>query len=101
MHYEDYRREIYVLDSRIANATDPKTKIELIDQNISLNEEYIKALKKPLAVKIVFCILLSFIYLIGLMIFLPQIIIRKNRIAACEQRIESLKAVRKDCEQQL
>ena len=94
--YETYRQKIYDLDVRIANTTDKDRKIELIDENIKLNEEYIYALKKPLTAKIVLCIVLSIIYLIGLMIFLPQIIMRKNRIAACERRICSLKGIKEE-----
>ena len=98
--YEDYRDRIYFLDKKIENATDKAAKIALIDEDIQLNKEYIVALKKPLAAKIVFCILLSILYLIGLMIFLPQIIIRKNRIKACERRIFFLEDLKKDLQAQ-
>ena len=98
--YEQYRQKIYDLDVRIANASDKDRKIELIDENIKLNEEYIYYLKKPLTAKIVWCIILSIVYLIGLMIFLPQIIIRKNKIAACERRICSLKGLKEELQRE-
>ena len=94
--YEEYRRQIYILDTKIANTADPEAKKELIDQDIELNREYIAVLKKPIPVKIVFCILLSIVYLLGLIIFLPQIIIRKNRIQACLRRIDALEELKKD-----
>ena len=92
--YEDYRREIYDLDRRIASETSSDAKLQLIDENIALNQEYIYLLKKPLAAKRVGCILLSFFFLLGLVIFLPQIIIRKNRINACQRRIYSLESMK-------
>ena len=92
--YEQYRQEIYSLDNLINSVTDIDRKLQLIDQDIRLNQEYIHALKKPIPVKIVFCVILSLIYLIGLMIFLPQIIVRKNKIAACERRIAYLRRLR-------
>ena len=95
MKYEDYRQQIYILDTRIANTNDPEEKKTLIDQDIALNRQYIHALKKPLPAKIVLCIILSFAFLIGLMIFLPQIIIRNNRINACERRIVALQEVKR------
>ena len=94
--YEQYRQEIYYLDSAIANTNDTEKKIELINKNIDLNRQYIHALKKVIPVKIVFCVILSFVFLIGLAIFLPQIIVRKNKIAACERRIASLTAIKNE-----
>ena len=94
MKYEDYRREIYALDSMINSVTDVDRRIELINKNISLNQAYIRALKRPIPVKIVFCVILSFAFLLGLMIFLPQIIVRKNKIEACERRISFLKRLK-------
>ena len=98
--YDDYRDRIYLLDKKIENATDKDAKIALIDENIQLNQEYIAALKKPIPAKIVLCVILSIIYLIGLMIFLPQIIIRKNRIKACERRIFFLEDLKKELQMQ-
>ncbi len=92
--YEQYRQEIYTLDTLIANTNDPDKKIKLIDENIELNKQYIHVLKRVIPVKIVFCVILSFAFLLGLMIFLPQIIVRKNKIAACERRITSLTAIK-------
>ena len=97
--YDDYRREIYDLDFQITNTNDKEQKLELIDKNIQLNKEYIHILKKPIPVKIVFCILLSIFFLLGLIIFLPQIIIRKNRVTACERRIRSLENLKASLQQ--
>ena len=94
MKYNDYRQEIYFLDMQIKTATDPDEKIALIDKNIELNKQYIHVLRRPLAVKTVFCIILSIFFLLGLMIFLPQIIVRKNKAEACERRIRYLTALR-------
>ena len=93
--YEQYRSEIYQLDYLITNTTDIDQKLLLIDRNIGLNRSYIHALRRPLPVKIVFCVLLSFAFLLGLMIFLPQIIIRTNRADACQRRIDSLMALKR------
>lgn len=94
--YDQYRQEIYSLDNLINTVTDKERKLELIDQNIQLNQEYIRVLKRPIPVKIVFCVILSLIYFLGLMIFLPQIIIRKNKIAACERRITYLRQLKQE-----
>lgn len=92
--YEEYRSRIFALDKMVDSTTDPEEKKRLIDQDIALNEEYIRFLKKPLTAKIILCIVLSILYLIGLMVFLPQIIIRKNRIRACERRITYLRELK-------
>ena len=92
--YEQYRQEIYYLDAQIEHEEDKEVKIKLIDENIELNKQYIQALHKSIPVKIVFCVLLSILYLLGLVIFLPQIITRKNKIAACQRRIISLEAMK-------
>ena len=94
--YEQYRQEIYYLDSAIANTTDANKKIELIDKDIALNRQYIHVLRRVIPVKTVFCVILSLFALIGLMIFLPQIIVRKNKVAACQRRIYTLSAMRNE-----
>ena len=94
--YEQYRIEIYDLDTRIANTSDVNRKIELIDKNIELNKQYIHVLKRVIPVKIVFCVIISFAFLLGLMIFLPQIIVRSNKVSACERRIASLTAMKQE-----
>ena len=90
MTYEQYRQEIFSLDEKIAKTDDKEEKLKLIERNIQLNKEYIYVLKRPIPVKIVFCVILSFFFLIGLTIFLPQIIIRKTKIKACERRLVAL-----------
>ena len=90
MSYEQYRDNIMQLDNLIKLETDIDERIELIDKNISLNKEYIYYLRKPIGVKVFFCVLLSIIYFLGLFIFLPQIIVRKNKIKICERRIRYL-----------
>ena len=87
MKYDDYRREIEKYDMLIRLEADKEKQNQLIDEAIKLNKQYIAALKKPIPVKIVFCVLLSIVYLLGLVIFLPQIIVRKNKIKICEDRI--------------
>lgn len=94
--YEQYRQEIYYLDEAIANTKDVDKKLELIDRNINLNNEYIHLLKKSLPVRIIFCVILSFVFLLGLDIFLPQIIVRNNKIKACERRITYLITTKKE-----
>ena len=92
--YEEYRQEIYYLDEKIGRTEDKEEKLKLIDENIQLNNEYINKLKKPIPVKIVLCVVLSIFWLIGLMIFLPQIIIRKTKIKACKRRLYALEQLK-------
>ena len=95
MKYNDYRQEIYFLDNQIKNTTDPNEKIALIDKNMALNYEYIRVLRKPLPAKKFWCIFLSIILFgMGLVIFLPQIIIRNNKVDACNRRIRYLASLR-------
>ena len=95
MKYNDYRQEIYFLDEQIKTVTDTKEKLALIDKNIALNNDYIRVLRKPLKAKKFWCIFLSIVCCcLGLMIFLPQIIIRNNKADACERRIRYLTALR-------
>lgn len=96
MTYEDYRQEIYRLDEKIARVEGKEEKLALIDENIRLNKEYIYLLHRPIPVKIVFCVLLSFVFLLGLMIFLPQIIVRNTKIKACRRRIYALEDYKKE-----
>ena len=92
--YDDYRIEIETLDKKIAITEDIQKKIELIDEDIVLNEGYIRVLKRPIPVKIVFCVILSFAFLLGLIIFLPQIIVRSTKIKICRKRIAALQELR-------
>ena len=87
MKYDQYRQEIEKYDMLINAEQDKEKQNQLLKEAIDLNERYIAALKKPIPAKIVFCVLLSLIYLLGLMIFLPQIIIRKSKIRICQDRI--------------
>ena len=95
MTYDQYRSRITFLDKQIKETTDRDEKIKLIDENIQLNKEYIHALRKPIPAKIVLCVVLSIFFLIGLMIFLPQINVRKGRIRICERRIDQLRQLKK------
>ena len=93
--YNDYRQEIYFLDAQIKAAADNNEKLTLIDKNIALNNEYIAALRKPLKAKKFWCIFLSIICCgLGLIIFLPQIIIRNNKADACVRRVRYLTALK-------
>lgn len=95
-NYEYYRQEISVLDAKIARCEDNEEKIKLIDEDIKLNKEYIHLLRRVIPVKIVFCVILSFAFLLGLIIFLPQIIVRKTKINTCLTRIRSLEEYKKE-----
>lgn len=88
--YEDYRMEIEVLDKKIGRTADKNERLDLIDKNIALNESYIRVLKKPIPGMIVWCVLLSFLALLGLFIFLPQIITRSSKAHIAKTRIKAL-----------
>ena len=89
-NYNDYRTKIAFYDEEIRIENDKNKKLELIDQNIKLNKEYIALLQKPIGGYIVGCILLSILFFLGLFCYLPPIIIRKNKIRVCENRIARL-----------
>jgi len=95
MKYNDYRQEIYFLDQQIKDATDDNEKIALIDKNIALNNEYIYLLRRKLPGKKFWCVFLSIVcFGLGLIIFLPQIIIRNNKADACIRRVRYLTSLR-------
>ena len=95
MTYNDYRQEIYFLDAQIKEATDNDEKLALIEKNIALNNEYILALRGPLKAKKFWCVFLSIVFFgLGLLIFLPQIIIRNNKADACVRRVRYLISLR-------
>ena len=73
MSYEQYAAKIYALDARIKNENDQTKRNELLDEAIKVNQDYIEVLRKPLPWKIALCVILSVFFLLGLMIFLPQI----------------------------
>ena len=76
-------------------AQDPNEKKALIDKDIDLNRKYIYALRKPLRAKKFWCIFLSVVLFgMGLLIFLPQIIVRNNKADICERRIKYLTALK-------
>lgn len=78
------------LNALIEMEKDPLEKLSLINEDIALNELHIKDIRRAMPVKIVFCVLLSLFYGIGLFIFLPSLIIRKTRINICKDKIASL-----------
>ena len=92
--YEDYRTDIELLDRRIETANSIEEKIRLIDDDIVLNNGCIRTLKKPIPAKIVWCVLLSVFFLLGLFIFLPQILSRSVKIKACKNKICYLEALK-------
>ena len=100
MTLEQYKAEIEALDYRIEIEKDNAKKIELIDRNIKLNNEYIALLKKPITLMIILCAVLSILYLIGLAIFLPLIIIRKNKIRICQERIAKLRLIKQSIKEE-
>ena len=91
MTIDEYRIQIRFLDEKIEKTEDVSKKTELIDKNIQLNREYISLLRKPLAGRIVWCVILSILFFgMGLFIYLPSINVRKGRIRICEKRIAYL-----------
>ena len=91
MTYNDYRQEITFLDMQIKTVTNEEEKLVLIDKNIALNKDYIRALRRPLRAKKFWCVFLSILFCgMGLLIFLPQIITRNAKADACERRITYL-----------
>ena len=101
MKYNDYRQEIYFLDGQIKNTTDTTEKLELIEKDITLNEAYKRALRKPLAAKKFWCVFLSIIaFGMGLIIFLPQIIVRNTKADACDRKIRYLMALKSTLEKE-
>lgn len=92
---EDYRSKITFLDRRIKEEQDKNAKLQMIDDNIKLNQEYIALLRRPLKGYKVGCVLLSiFFFGLGLLIYLPPIIIRNNRANICERRIDQLRQLK-------
>ena len=98
MTVDEYRIKIRFLDERIKNTDDVDKKKALIDENIALNKEYIELVRKPIKAKIVWCVILSFVLLMGLFIYLPSINIRKGRIRICERRIAYLTQLKLELE---
>ena len=95
MTLNEYRTKIKFLDKRIKEESDKQTKLNLIEDNISLNKEYIEFLREPLKGYKVGCVLLSiFFFGLGLAIYLPPIIIRNNRADICERRIAYLEQLK-------
>ncbi len=91
----EYRSKIDFLDKRTESESNKEAKLQMIEENISLNKEYIDLLRQPLTGYIVGCVLLSiFFFGLGLCIYLPPIIIRNNRIGICERRIAYLKQLK-------
>ena len=54
----DYRIKIYELDNKIQDAQDDHEKLMLLSEGIELNRNYAHSLRRPIAVKIVFGVLI-------------------------------------------
>ena len=94
MSYEQYAAKIYALDAKIKNENDQTKRNELLNEAIKVNQDYIEVLRKPLPWKIALCVILSVFFFLGLIIFLPQIIIRNSKAKICENRIATYMAMK-------
>ena len=89
MSYDDYRREILILDGLIQKEIDKNKLKELIKKDINLNLDYRFKLGLFQPLRIILCILL-FVVGIGILM-IPAIAVRSTKINACTDRIEYLK----------
>ena len=87
MTYDEMRVQIPHYDKLIQEETNYSRKLGYIDQQIALLNEYIAFLKKGRRIRIVLCVLLSLLAFMGLVIFLPGIIIRNIKLTRARNKL--------------